>query len=167
MNKADVIELIRPAIEGCTITEVEDFGDAFAVYFVNDEYYKSKKLEDMKVGAGPIIYIKNTGEIFKTGSGQSAENYIKAYRGCGNVYGRLSNILEISGIPKNSNEKKTILSLKSIVGLGMSEAKEIVERIIKEGKVEITLNNEWEAEDVLNKLLKTDFLVKRLWVKEC
>jgi hypothetical protein len=167
MNKAEIIELIRPTVEGCTITEVEDFGDAFAVYFVNDEYYKSKKLEDMKVGAGPIIYIKNTGEIFRTGSGQSAENYIKAYRECGDVYGRLSNILKISAIPENSDEKKTILNLKSIVGLGMSEAKEIVERIIKEGKAEVALKNEWEAEEVLNKFLKTGFRVKQLWVKAC
>jgi hypothetical protein len=167
MNKDEVIELIRPTIEGCTITEVEDFGDAFAVYFVNDEYYKSKRFEDMKVGAGPIIYIKNTGEIFRTGSGQSAKNYIKAYRECGDVYGRLSNTLEISGLPKNSDEKKTILNLKSIVGLGMAEAKTMVERIIKDGKAEVSLKNEWEAEEVLNKFLETGFKVKQLWVKAC
>jgi len=39
MNEVEVKALIRPRIKGCTITEIEDFGDAFAIYFVNDEYY--------------------------------------------------------------------------------------------------------------------------------
>jgi len=167
MNEAEVIDLIRPTIEGCTITEVEDFGDAYAIYFVNDEYYKSKKIEDMKVGAGPVIYIKNTGEIFRTGSGQTAANYIKAYRECGDVYGRLSNTIEITGLPKGYDEKNAMINLKSIVGLGLSEAKEQVERIINEGRIEVTLNNEWEAEEVLKKFTNSGFKVKLLWKKAC
>lgn len=123
MNEAEVKELIRPRIKGSTITEVEDFGDAFAIYFVNDEYYKSQKLEDMMVVAGPIIYIKSTGEIFETGSGQSAEQYIRAYRECGDVYGRLGETIEITGLSETRDEKQATLALKSILGAGLAESK--------------------------------------------
>jgi len=153
MNEAEVKALIRSRIKGCTITEVEDFDHAFAIYFVNDEYYKSKKLEDMKIGTGPIIYIKNTGEIFETGSGQTAQYYIQAYRECGDVYGRLSNSLEISDIPENYDEKKAIIDFKIVLGIGLSEAKVLIEKLLKDKKIEITLENEWETEEVKNKFL--------------
>lgn len=165
MNKAEVKDLIRPRLKGCTITEVEDFGDAFAIYFVNDEYYKSKKLEEMKIGAGPVIYIKSTGEIFETGSGQSAEYYINAYRECGDVYGRLSNSLEISGIPEGYDVKKAILKLKTALGIGLAEAKTLIEKLLSDGKIEINLKNEWETEEVKGKFLNFGFKVKQLWEK--
>ena len=167
MNEAEVKELVSPRIKGSTITEVEDFGDAFAIYFINDEYYKSQKLEDMMVGAGPIIYIKSTGEIFETGSGQSAEQYIRAYRECGDVYGRLSDTIELTGLSDTQDEKKAILALKSILGEGIAESKKKIEKIVNEGRIEVTLENEWGAEEAESKLKNSGFKVKRLWKKTC
>jgi hypothetical protein len=163
MNETEVVELVKPNLEGCTVTEVKDFGDAYAIYFVNDEYYKSKQLEDLKIGAGPIIYVKNTGEVFRTGSGQSAEQYIRAYRECGDVYGRESETLAITGLPKELNENEAILNLKAILGLGLAESKAFVEQIAGKGKIEVALKNESEAEEAKIKLAQYGFKVRRLW----
>ncbi len=163
MNENEVIALIRPKIKGCTITEVEDFGDAFAIFFVNDEYYKSGKIEDMAIGAGPFIYIKETGEIFETGSAQSAEHYIKAYRECGDIYGRRSEILQITGFEKSLNKKRAVLNLKSVLGSGLAESKNFIEKVISDSKTEVTLGTEREAEDAKAKLVKFGFKVKHLW----
>ena len=165
MNETEVVELIRPRLKGCTITDVKDFGDAFAIFFVNDEYHKSGKVEDLMIGAGPIIYIKNTGEIFETGSGQSAERYIKAFRECGDVYGRESETLVITEIPQEHNEKKATLNLKTILGLPLSESKTLIEKIVKDGKIEITLKNERGAEDAKNAFANLGFKANRLWKK--
>ena len=64
MTKEQVHGLIRPIVKerGSTITGIRDFGDAFAIHYVNDEYYKSRDPKDELIGTGSIIYIKSTGE---------------------------------------------------------------------------------------------------------
>jgi ribosomal protein L7/L12 len=119
----------------------------------------------LAVGAGPVIYIKNTGEIFETGSGQSAEQYINAYRECGDVYGRLSQTIEIKLFNPTQDNKKAILSLKSVLGIGLAESKKLFEKMISEGELQLNMNDEWEAEEVKNKLSNLGFNVKRLWQK--
>jgi len=163
MNEEEVKALIRPRILGCTITEVEDFGDAFAIHFVNDEYYRSKNIKDLMIGAGPVIYIKRTGDIFETGSARSAAQYIQAYRECGDVYGKPGNSLEIFGLPEGQDKKESILNLKSILGLGITESKALITLVVREGKAEITLKSEQETEDTGNSLLKSGFKAKQLW----
>ena len=165
MNESEVKKLISRRLKGSTITEVEDFGDAFAIYFVNDEYYKSGKLEDLAVGAGPTIYIKKTGEIFETGSGQSAEEYINAYRECGDVYGRLSEAIEIKLSNTTTDKKKAILSLKSALGMGLAESKKLFEKMVIEGGLQVNMDDEWGAAEAKNKLINMGFNVKRLWQK--
>lgn len=126
MNQSEAEKLAQKALEGSTITEVEDFGDIYAIHFVNDEYQKSQNIEDMAVGAGPMICIKGSGEIFRTGSGLNSEQYVLAYRECGDIYGNLSAAIEIQKLPQEIDNAHCILSLKKIVGVNLSESKKIV-----------------------------------------
>jgi len=167
MDEAEVLELISPMLKGSTITEVEDFGDAFAIHFVNDEYFLSGKIEDMEIGAGPIIYVKSTREIFQTGSGQDAEQYIQAYRECGDVYGQLSERLEIEALPNESDRKQAILNLKKVLDINLSDAKKLAEEILNVGRAEVALTHEWEAKEARDKLTSVGFMVKQLWNRSC
>ena len=82
-------------------------------------------------------------------------------------HGCESETLLISGIPNHGNLKKAILDIKSILCLGVSEAKELADKIVESGKAEFTLKNEWEAEDAKNKFTDLGFKVKRVWRKVC
>ena len=119
----------------------------------------------MAVGAGPIIYIKKTGEFFETGSGQSAEEYIDAYRNCGDVYGKLSETIEIKVSNTTIDKKKAILGLKSIFGMRLVESSKLYEKIISADGVHVNMDTAWEAEEAKNKLIHLGFNVKRLWQK--
>jgi ribosomal protein L7/L12 len=164
MNIEEAVNLVKPLIMGSTITKTEDFGDLFAVYFVNDEYYASRKMEDMMVGAGPMMVEKKTATVFATGSGQSAAEYAAAYKECGSVYGRPSSSVSISG---SENDKAAILNLKSILSIGLKEAKNLVASINSSESVIINTESLAEAEAIVNKLKQKGFVAKQVWSVQC
>lgn len=163
MTKSEIEALVQPILKGSTITEVEDFGDIFAIHFVNDEYYKSNRIEDIAAGAGPIIFIKKSKEIFKTSSGQTAEGYVNAYRKCGDIYGFLSDNIGIYELPGTLGRQRCILSIKKILGFELSDAKSIFEILELREVVEIKLKDEWQTKEVVEKLSESGFVVRRLW----
>ena len=119
MIEQEARKIASVQLEGSTITEVQDFGELFAVHFVNDEFYKSGDVSDMMIGAGPMFIEKSTGKVFQTGSGQSAEMYVAAYKACGDLYARPGNQVSVTGIESHEDIKKYILSLKTIYGCTM------------------------------------------------
>ncbi len=165
MNECEVRNIVKPLLVGSTITEVEDFGDLFAVHFVNDEYYKSKRIEDMAVGAGPIICIKESKEIFKTGSGSTTEGYITAYRECGDVYGSQDKNIEISKVPVGVDKKQCILKLKKVLGVNLTYAKELAEKLWAMDAVKVELKDYWQARDTTKLLSELGYTAKHMWDK--
>jgi ribosomal protein L7/L12 len=164
MNIEEAENLVKPLIVGGTITKTEDFGELFAVHFVNDEYYASGKMEDMMVGAGPMMVEKKTATVFATGSGQSATEYAAAYKECGSVYGKPSSSVSISG---SENDKAAILNLKSILSIGLKEAKSLAATINSGEPVIINIGSSVEAEVVVNKLKQKGFIAKQVWSVQC
>ena len=165
MMISDIKALIQPMLEESTITGVEDFGDVFAIHFTNNKYYESKRFEDMAVGAGPIIFIKESKAIFHTGSGRTASEYVAAYRNCGDVFGLLGQNIKIYELPKGVDKKLCILRLKKILGYNLRDAKNIVEKMDLKEAIKIKLKDEWHARNVLGKLLDAGFLAKHIWDK--
>lgn len=167
MNQNDAKKLVQSTLEGFTITEVKDFGDIFAIYFVNNKYFKSKDPKDLPAGGGPLIIIKDSQEIFITGSALGADHHVQAYRECGDVYGSVSNSIEIYELPKNKDKKHCILSLKKIIGKDLSESKKIVEKLTTGTPVAVALKDRWQLQEVHEKLLSNGFSVKYIWCKSC
>jgi ribosomal protein L7/L12 len=165
MNEIEVRNIVEPMLSDGTITQIEDFGDIFAVYFVNNEYYKSKRIEDLAVGAGPVICIKKTKEIFKTGSGITAIGYVTAYRECGDVYGSQEKNIEISKTPVGIDKKQCILKLKNVLGVNLKEAKSLTEKLWVMGSVKIELKTYWEARDASRLLSELGYTTKHVWDK--
>lgn len=165
MNEIEVRNIVEPMLSGSTITKIEDFGDIFAVHFVNDEYYRSQRIEDMAVGAGPIIFIKESKEIFKTGSGNTAEGYIQAYRECGDVYGSQGKNIQISTTPDNIDKKQCILQLKKTLGVNLTEAKGLAEKLWLNESQQIELKDYWQARDTAKLLSELGYAAKHIWDK--
>tara|TARA_Y100001963_G_scaffold114724_1_gene159122 strand:+ start:483 stop:986 length:504 start_codon:yes stop_codon:yes gene_type:complete len=167
MIEQEAVKIANAQLEGSTITRVQDFGELFAVYFVNDEFYKSNDISDMMIGAGPMFIEKSTGKVFQTGSGQSAEMYAAAYKVCGDLYARPSNSISISGIEGNDELKDYILKLKAIYACSMTQAKEIVSSVASGNDSTLTFSTATEAENALTKLVNLGFVAKQLWNNQC
>ena len=165
MNIDEAENIVKPLIPGSTITKTEDYGDLFAVFFVNDEFFASKKVEDMMVGAGPMMVEKSTGAVFETGSGQSAAHYAAAYYECGSVYGLPSSSIRIFGADA---EKTAIINLKSALSVGLKEAKKLVLTIQAGEEVVFELDSPSKAAEVVEILKEHGFSCKQLWsVRGC
>jgi len=167
MTKDEAENLVKPMVKGSTITKTEDFGDLYAVYFVNEEYYKSQNIEDMMVGAGPMMVEKSTGKIFKTGSAQSGADYAKSYNECGSVYGRPSEKILLSKFSNPDNSKSIIIKIKSMLNLKTDESKKIIDALNNNESIEIACKNAKEAETAVKNLQPLGVSAKQLWVKMC
>ena len=167
MIEQEARKIASVQLEGSTITEVQDFGELFAVHFVNDEFFKSGDVSDMMVGAGPMFIEKSTGKVFQTGSGQSAEMYVAAYKACGDLYARPGNQVSVTGIESHEDIKKYILSLKTIYGCTMVQAKEIVNSVVVSKNARLKFVTAAEAESSLKQLVAHGFSATQLWSNQC
>jgi hypothetical protein len=163
MNEEQAKALVQPMMDGCIIVDVEDFDELYAIYFVNNEYYESKDLNDLKIGAGPIFVEKETGNIFSIGSGVSAQFYVKAYRECGSVYGRPSSSVLMNELINNDNPKACIVELKHISGKTMAEAKNIYSDLVNGNIVKLDFDSEDDAEKAIEKLSLIWIYAKLIW----
>jgi hypothetical protein len=162
MNEIEAKNLVLPTIEGCTITEVEDFGELYCVYFVNTEYFHSGKFEDLKIGYGPSFVEKTTKKVFSTGSGQSAEFSIRAYKETGSVYARPTNALMLSGI-ENHIKNSAILAIKNALSVSLFQAKSIYETLLSGSSIEFNFQSEYGAEKAIETLKAASITAKIVW----
>ena len=163
MNEEQARKLVEPLIEGFTITEVQDYGDIFAIHFVNDEYYKSKNILDMAIGAGPALIEKTSGKVTQTGSGRGALQYIEAYRSCGDFFASLGRSVIINGVIEEIDVPKTILSVKKISGYSTSESRNLVSSVLDGNEAVITFGNPSTASEALIKLRELGFKSSQTW----
>lgn len=163
MNEYEVKALVQPLIENSTIIKIEDFDELYAVYFVNNQYYKSQKNEDLHIGNGPIFIEKSTKKIFETSSAQSIKEYVKAYQECGSIYGEPSNSILMYGLQSQCNQKQTIIDIKSICEKSMLEAKNIYLSLQSGDSIEVSFCKQCEANSKLEKLKECGVLAKILW----
>ena len=166
MTEQEAREIASSRLEGSTITEVLDYGELFAIHFVNDEYYKSGDFRDMMVGAGPMFIEKGTRKVFETGSGQSTEMYVSAYNACGDLFARPSNHILVFGIV-GSELKNNIIQLKQLYGCSMAHAKEIVTAVASNEKKVLEFPSPAAAEEACVRLADYGFSVRQLWSNDC
>lgn len=163
MNEEQARKLVEPLLEGSTITEVQDYGDIFAIHFVNDEYYKSKNIMDMAIGAGPTFIEKNSGKITKTGSGRGVLQYVEAYRACGDFFASLGSSVLLSDSSKEIDVPKTILSIKKLCGYSTADSKKVVSSVISGNKKALEFGSPVEATQALEKLNQLGFSAVQNW----
>ena len=160
-------KIASEGLDGCTITEVEEYEDLYAVYFVNNEYLESRDFKDMAIGAGPRMIVKSTGELFVTGSAQSGASYAKAYEQSGSVYGKLIDSIIINKLPETIEKSKAILLVKNICEISLPEARLIINTVIQSGSTKINFEKNSQIKWTIKKLKENGFQVEQLWGVEC
>jgi hypothetical protein len=163
MNEEQARKLVEPLIEGSTITEVQDYGDIFAIHFVNDEYYKSKDIMDMAIGVGPTFVEKDSGKITQTGSGRGVSQYVEAYRACGDFFASLGSSVLVSSVSKEIDVPKTILAVKRLCGYSTAESKKVVSSVLSGNEKTLEFGSPTEAYQVLESLSQLGFSVVQKW----
>ena len=164
MTEEQARKLVKPLIEGCTITEVQDYGDLFTIHFVNDEYYKSRKFIDMAIGSGPTFIEKDSGKITKTGSGRGVLEYLEAYRACGDFFASLGSSVLLGDVSREIDVPKTILGVKRLSGYSTAESKKVVSSVLSGNEHTIEFDNPDEASRGLEQLKQLGFSVVQHWV---
>ena len=167
MNEEQARKIAESRLEGSTITLIEDYEELYAISFVNDEYALSCDYKDLKIGAGPMFIEKSTGKVFETGSGRNVADYVEAYRATGNFYANLSAKALITGILQPENKSKSTISLKNLLNLKLSEAKEIFEKVLAGDEVIVDFESEYEAPKKITLLQDFGFVARQLWDSEC
>jgi len=162
-TKEKLIKLAQSQIGDCSVIKVEDFGDAYAIYFQDNRYLETRDRRYLSAGAGPLIYIKETEQFYRTSSGNSPEHYLQAYRECGDIYGELSDSVLIRKLPDVGSLAQNILTLKKILKLDHKKAREMVEELDNERDVAFTLSDHCTAEVIVEQLREIGFEIKHLW----
>jgi hypothetical protein len=104
-----------------------------------------------------------TQQLISTGSGVSAQFYVKAYRECGSVYGRPSSSVLLNELINNDNPKACIVELKHISGKTMAEAKNIFSDLVNGNIVKLDFDSEDDAEKAIEKLSLIGIYAKLIW----
>jgi ribosomal protein L7/L12 len=162
MNEIEARNLVLPTIEGCTITKVEDHGDLYCVYFVNAEYFESGNIEDFKIGCGPSFVEKLTKKIFPTGSGQSVEFSLRAYKETGSVYAKPTNALLLRGLESHT-KNSAIMAIKSVLCVNLIEAKSIYETLDSGSSIKCNFQSDNGAEKAIETLKEAGVTAKVDW----
>ena len=166
MNEDDARKVIQPLIEGCTITDVQDYGDIFAIHYVNNGYYLSKNIMDMAIGAGPTFVFKDSGRVIQTGSGRCVEEYVEAYRACGDFFASLGNSVLILESLEGIDTTKLILAFKKMSGYSTSESKKSVNSLQKGESQKLVFGSVSLASDAVLKLGSSGFVAKQEWLDQ-
>lgn len=167
MVESEAIDLALPNLDGSTVTEVTRIDDFYIIHFVNDEYYKSKNISDMKVGAGPILVNENTKEVFLTGSGQVPIICIRAYKECGDINAVLTPTVEVFGWEEGANKVQATKYIKNITGIGLKESKNIIDIALNNKVARFRVSTVKEAEEAVSIITKYGFKCKQLWSNQC
>lgn len=173
MNKEEAekhVELhVVSKLHDCSVIKkaTSEYNKCFVVYYQSNEYIKNHDFNEMLVGKGPVIVDKYSGKIFETGSAYSAEYYVNAFEACGDPYGEPTNSIIISGWKEGVNSVEAIKSIKKVTGIGLKEAKSIVESVLAGESIVIEIRDLEKATSTVKHLNNQGFVSKQLWSNQC
>ena len=122
LSRYGEVELIEEA------TEEYDFGWVF--YYQSKAYLDTGDNNEFLCGNAPCIVDRERGEIIETGTAFPIEDYIKAYRACGDPHGEPTGSVAIFGFSHQKETNKAIRLVHQICQTGLSEAKLIIDGVL-------------------------------------
>ena len=121
----------------------------------------------MYVSHGSVFLDKRTGVFFETGSCKSTEEYIEAYQACGDPNAELTNFVELYGWREGANKVSTTGHIKHIMGLGLKDAKGIVDSVLNGETISFEVSSQDEAINAVKIIDGYGFNCIRLWSNQC
>ena len=113
-------------------------------------------------GNAPFIVERESGDLVTTGTADSIEHYIHNYRTTGDPHGRLGLAILITGYQDGARKIEATKSLREHVGIGLADAKCIVERCMDGATIEVTAKSDDDAAMLYDELKTALFNCERL-----
>jgi ribosomal protein L7/L12 len=173
INFEEAQNLIRDKVllklEDCALMEesTQEFDFGWAFFYQSKKYIESRDFKDMYVGQGPVIVDKHSGEFFETGSSKSTEDYLDAFKACGDPNAELTNFVELNGWREGANKVSTTKHIKSIMGIGLKDAKGIVASVLMGKTISFEVPSQDEALNAVRIFDEYGFNCRRLWSNQC
>lgn len=114
------------------VTEEYDFGWVF--YYQSKMYLESGDENEFLCGNAPCIVDRKSGEIFETGTAYPIEDYIKAYRACGDPEGEPTSSVAILSFSNQKKTGKAIQLLHESCQISLPHARLIMEEVLTGAK---------------------------------
>ncbi|MGD9589008.1 MAG: hypothetical protein AB7Q37_01920 [Pyrinomonadaceae bacterium] len=113
-------------------------------------------------GNAPFIVERDAGNVLPTGTAYPIEHYIDNYRVTGDPLGHLGKTLRLSGFNHGARKIEATKALREHLGIGLGDAKRIVDDCIDGGTIEVTAMSEEDVAALDTKLKAALFVSERL-----
>jgi hypothetical protein len=136
VTRNEAVEIVRARLgsaSGDTVvidddTLEYDFGWVF--FYNSTAFATSRNWRDALVGNAPFIVDRLTGQLFETGTAQSIEVYVEAYRRYGDPHARPGRFVRLTGWKEGAVAVSAIKAVRAHSGTSLAEAKRCVERAL-------------------------------------
>jgi len=132
-------------------------------FYTSEMYLKTGDPKYALAGNAPYIVIRESGDVFVTGTAQSIEYYLEAFEACGDPNAELTSKIEIYGWEEGAMKIETTKLINNITGLGLKDAKSIVDMALQNQSAVFSASSVSEATDAVDTIRNLKFKCKQLW----
>jgi ribosomal protein L7/L12 len=167
INKVE--QLILASKPDCTLIENStlEYPHCFVFFYQSKKYVETGDPRAMLVGHGPVLVSRKNGRVFETGSVYPAEQYVEALEACGDPYGEQTDNVKITGWHEGANKVEAIKLVNSKSGVGLAQAKSIVDCVLENKESVFSAGTAKDAEKAVDLLKKLGFKSTQLWSNQC
>jgi hypothetical protein len=150
-------------VEGATC----EFASCFAFFYQSKKFVETGDFSQILVGHGPVLISRVDGSVFETGSRFPLCHYVKAFEACGDPFGEPTAKVKICGWNPGFNKVRAIQLVKARSGMGLSQAKSVVDNALSDRESFFTVRTVEDAEHAVVGLKENGFHSVQLWSNQC
>jgi len=141
-------------------TEEHDFGWIF--YYNSRKFLETQDENFMLVGNAPLIFERETGHIFETGTAYAIEHYLKNYHDTGDPNRQFGRKIQLVGFDEACKTADVIKAIRWHCDLNLPDAKKLVD-MCSQGKTPIVETKSVDdANELAEALANCGAKIKRL-----
>lgn len=150
-------------VEGAT----REFPSCFVFFYQGKKFVETGDLAEMFVGHGPVLISRVDGRVFETGSRFPMCHYVKAFEACGDPFGEPTAKVKLLGWNPGANKVRAIQLVKAKSGMGLSQAKAVIDHVLSNSESSFTARTVECAEQAVVGLKENGFDSVELWSNQC
>ncbi|MES9946691.1 MAG: YrhB domain-containing protein [Candidatus Thiodiazotropha sp.] len=153
----------------CALVEgnTREYPHCFAFFYQSKKYIETGDFRYMLVGHGSVLVARDNGRVFETGSAFPLDHYIEALEVCGDPYGEPTIKVKVTGWHEGANKVEATKLIKRKAGIGLAQAKKVIDKALKNEESIISFKTAEEAEEVVMSLDNLGFHSTQLWSNQC
>lgn len=152
---------------GTVEAATQEFPRCFAFFYQSKKFLETGRFSEVLIGQGPVLISREDGRVFETGSAFSVEHYVEAFEASGDPFGVPTATVKIVSWNEGAAKVAATKLIKTKSGLGLSEAKAVVDNALSNKISAFTAGTVQDAKEAVLKLKEYGFVSTQLWLKKC